>query len=179
MGCTRSTELFTRLDGCFSPLDPPRFLCDEMLQGLGQWLRVAGYDTRLPVPGARDREVLRDARKENRWLLTCDRGLVLHAGAGNHVVLLETEGLEENAREITWRFDLDWLHAPFSRCKRCNARLLTREDWMSPVPIFHCPSCRQDFWQGSHVVHMRQRLHEMNVYRRSNNRNLPPGLSYS
>lgn len=167
MGCTRSAELLNRLDGCFSPLQPPRFVCDEMLQGLGQWLRVAGYDTLLPEPGARDREVLHKAREGNRWLLTCDRGLVLHAGAGNYVILLETEGLDENAREVTWRFDLDWLHAPFSRCKRCNTTLDSRPHLASPAPISHCPQCRQDFWQGSHVARMRQRLHEMNVYRRS------------
>ena len=27
-----------------------KFLCDEMLKGLGRWLRVAGYDTVMPLP---------------------------------------------------------------------------------------------------------------------------------
>jgi hypothetical protein len=41
----------------------PRFLCDEMLHGLGRWLRAAGYDTVIaesgippnPCPRAADR----------------------------------------------------------------------------------------------------------------------------
>jgi len=37
--------------GAFCPLEVPRFIADEMLQGAGQWLRVAGYDTALPVNG--------------------------------------------------------------------------------------------------------------------------------
>jgi hypothetical protein len=29
----------------------PRFLCDEMLRGLGRWLRAAGYDTVIAEVG--------------------------------------------------------------------------------------------------------------------------------
>jgi hypothetical protein len=31
----------------------PRFLCDEMLVGLGRWLRIAGYDTAIAERGRR------------------------------------------------------------------------------------------------------------------------------
>ena len=29
----------------------PRFLCDEMLKGVGRWLRAAGYDTVIAAGG--------------------------------------------------------------------------------------------------------------------------------
>jgi uncharacterized protein with PIN domain len=34
-----------------------RFLCDEMLAGLGRWLRIAGYDAAIAGPGRRDRDL--------------------------------------------------------------------------------------------------------------------------
>ena len=56
--------------------DDVRFLCDEMLVGLGRWLRIAGYDTAIADCGRRDRDLVEHAHAENRVLLTRDRRLV-------------------------------------------------------------------------------------------------------
>jgi Mut7-C RNAse domain len=53
-----------------------RFLCDEMLAGLGRWLRIAGYDTAIADCGRRDRDLVEQAHAEQRILLTRDRRLV-------------------------------------------------------------------------------------------------------
>ena len=52
-----------------------RFLCDEMLHGLGRWLRAAGYDTVIADGGLSDRAVAARCTDEHRVLLTKDRHL--------------------------------------------------------------------------------------------------------
>ena len=56
--------------------DELRFLCDEMLAGLGRWLRIAGYDTAIASGGRRDRDLVKQAHAEQRILLTRDRRVV-------------------------------------------------------------------------------------------------------
>jgi len=129
--------------GILCPLNTPRFVCDEMLRGLGEWLRVAGYDTHMPEEGTEDRDVLAMAAADN-------------------------------IRELTAKLNLDWLHAPFSRCKRCNTPFQKGPIPGSSAPpdagqqgILHCPKCRQTYWKGSHVQRMRKRLEEFNRWRRA------------
>ncbi len=66
-----------------------RFLCDEMLHGLGRWLRAAGYDSRIAEMGAADADLLRQALSEGRLLLSGDRKLLEYRGAGRAVLWLE------------------------------------------------------------------------------------------
>jgi uncharacterized protein with PIN domain len=66
-----------------------RLLCDEMLKGIGRWLRAAGYDTAIAQDGVADEGLLAQARVENRVLLTCDRALAARSAPGA-VVLLDT-----------------------------------------------------------------------------------------
>ncbi|MEQ5834688.1 DUF5615 family PIN-like protein [Marinobacter sp. NFXS9] len=159
------------IEGALCPLETPRFLCDEMLRGFGEWLRVAGYDTTSPTSGTCDRDVLETAIDENRWLITRDRELLLHRNAPQYVLLLESNGMESNFRELTRLLNLDWLHAPFSRCKRCNTPLRP-----GPLPddtpeiddkrVFcHCPGCKHVYWEGSHVRRMRGKLLRFNRWR--------------
>lgn len=145
-----------------------RLLCDEMLKGIGRWLRAAGYDVAIAEDGAHDDDLLAHARAESRLLLTCDRGLAARAGADPAIAVLATESLDEAARELSARFGIDWLHAPFTRCLVDNARLVPAgEDDVAGLPgaaregdgpIMRCPQCRRVFWPGSHVRRMRSRL---------------------
>jgi uncharacterized protein len=52
-----------------------RFLCDEMLRGLGRWLRAAGYDTLIADGGIPDRILAQRCAMEKRVLLTKDQPL--------------------------------------------------------------------------------------------------------
>ncbi|MFC1747188.1 Mut7-C RNAse domain-containing protein [Pseudomonadota bacterium] len=47
-----------------------KFLCDEMLQRVGRWLRVAGYDTLIAVPGTPDRELIALAQQTDCTFIT-------------------------------------------------------------------------------------------------------------
>jgi uncharacterized protein with PIN domain len=145
-----------------------RLLCDEMLKGIGRWLRAAGYDVAIADDGARDDELLAGARAENRLLLSCDRRLAARAGADTAMAVLGSERLDEAACELSLRIGIDWLHAPFTRCLVDNTRLgPTAEEDVSGLPItarpgagpiMRCPRCGRVFWPGSHVRRMRARL---------------------
>jgi uncharacterized protein with PIN domain len=144
-----------------------RLLCDEMLTGIGRWLRAAGYDTAIAPSGASDDDLLAQARAEGRVLLTCDRGLAAQCAPGA-VVLLSREGLDHAAAELRERLQIDWLQAPFSRCLVDNALLegapaavldrLPERTRQGVGPITVCPACGRVYWPGSHVRRMRARL---------------------
>jgi uncharacterized protein with PIN domain len=144
-----------------------RLLCDEMLTGIGRWLRAAGYDTAIAASGASDDDLLAQAHAEGRVLLTCDRGLAAQCTPGA-VVLLSREGLDHAAAELRLRLHIDWLHAPFSRCLVDNAVLedalpamvdrLPERTRRGAGPITVCPACGRVYWPGSHVRRMRARL---------------------
>ncbi|MEE9210479.1 MAG: Mut7-C RNAse domain-containing protein [Kiloniellales bacterium] len=148
--------------------EPLRLLCDEMLRGLGRWLRAAGYNTAIAHAGQADGELLRRAGAEVRVLLTRDRELAARAGLDVGVVALATESLDAGARELGLRLGIDWLFAPFTRCLLDNAVLLpasAQERLGLPFkarglegPINTCPDCARLYWPGSHVCRMRARL---------------------
>ena len=145
-----------------------RLLCDEMLHGIGRWLRAAGYDTLLARSGTTDADLLAFAQAEGRILLTCDRRLGALAGAAPAVVVLGSEALEAAAGELRLRLGIDWLRAPFSRClldhaplRPAQARELARVPETARRegdPVTACPECARVYWPGSHVRRMRARL---------------------
>jgi uncharacterized protein with PIN domain len=148
--------------------DTPKFLVDEMLQRLGRWLRAAGYDTLIARDATPDYYLLRQAIDEGRLLLTCDRKLLEHRRAAEHVILLVCGSLEECVQTLTQRLQLDWQHAPFSRCLVCNTPLLdatpTQIENTPPsvrereLHALYCAHCNQVYWEGSHVSRMRHQL---------------------
>jgi len=166
----------TLIEGSLCSLAPLRFLCDEMLINLAQWLRVAGYDTSLPTPGSPDRQLLDRSRAEQRWLVTADADLLEFACAPSYVLYLAGRDDQARLKELTLRLDLDWCFAPFSRCKTCNTPLHPASNQeihhfhpglpgQDVTEVWACPTCRQLYWEGSHVERMRGRLEAMNAWR--------------
>jgi uncharacterized protein with PIN domain len=145
-----------------------RFLCDEMLTGLGRWLRAAGYDTAIATGGQPDRDLARRCVAEDRILLTRDRHLAEMAGRHARVVLVGGEGVAATARALRRTLGVDWQHAPFSRCLLDNTPLDAappeRATEMPAAareaggPLRLCPACRRLYWPGSHVRRMQARL---------------------
>ena len=76
-----------------SPPQIPAFLCDEMFQRLGRWLRAAGYDVVMAKEGDTDYELLRQAISEGRLLITRDRELARMRRAKDTVVLMQADTL--------------------------------------------------------------------------------------
>ncbi len=143
-----------------------------MLKNLGQWLRVAGYDVLILPDGTADRQLVERAREEGRLLITRDRKINEFKNAGEFVILLDCNELEDCVSDLNRQLDIDWLYNPFGRCKLCNTELVEADRTaIEKVPpearnsltqISFCPSCKQFFWDGSHVKRMRQRLEQWN-----------------
>lgn len=152
-----------------SPLDAEgdlRLLCDEMLAGLGRWLRAAGYDTALAKPSEPDRQLLERCAAEGRVLLTADRELA--ARKSKVRVLLLNGDFDEDAEVLKRELRIDWLKDPFSRCVMDNTPLdpagpeamarVPEEARALDGPFRVCPTCGRVYWPGSHVRRMRERL---------------------
>jgi uncharacterized protein with PIN domain len=150
--------------------ETPRLFCDAMLASLARWLRAAGYDTGLAPVGAMDRAVLDACRMQARMLVTRDRHLAAHAGAGVRTVWLTIDGLDAQAAELATVLHIDWTRAPFTRCLLDNTPLheatpdeLDRVPPRArdlPGPFRACPACGRVYWPGSHVRRMQARLEQ-------------------
>ncbi len=149
-------------------MNEPRFLCDEMLQRLGRWLRAAGYDTAIATAGQDDRELVQQANNENRLLLTRDRHMAQFRNGRGLIMLLKANSLTSEVADISERFAINWLLRPFTRCLECNTPLIpaTSEQRMQ-LPegalnisdiVLYCPRCDKLYWEGSHVRRMRHTL---------------------
>ena len=149
-----------------------KFVCDEMLKKLGQWLRIAGYDVVMLPDGSEDRELIELAVREHRLLLTRDSKLNEYRQAAGVVILLVCNELDECVAQLNEKLPVDWLHKPFSRCKICNTKLVQADaSLLNAMPAaarekvteaFYCSTCKQLFWQGSHVERMQQQLVDWN-----------------
>jgi uncharacterized protein with PIN domain len=150
-----------------SPDAAPRLLLDEMLAALARWLRAAGYDAALARPSAPDRDLIGQARAEDRVLVTRDRTLASEA-RGVQALLLPDASLDDQAAALARALRLDWRLAPFTRCMMDNTPLrpATAEEIAAmpqtsrdrPGPFRACPRCGRLFWPGSHVRRMAERL---------------------
>jgi len=145
-----------------------KLLCDEMLMRLGRWLRAAGYDTAIALSGSTDREIVAQAAREGRLLISCDHRMAEHKRIAGRLILLEMQGLHAQAREVSGRLHIDWMYRPFSRCLVCNT-LLERggDEHFEMVPpesrkaidaVYICSGCGKTYWHGSHVARMRRKL---------------------
>lgn len=145
-----------------------RFLCDEMLQRLGRWLRAAGYDTVIATVGEDDGALVRQAVAEGRWLLTRDREMARQHNGHGRVMRLTENALPKQIAAVTRRFAIDWLSRPFSRCLDCNTPIIpARPEQYAQLPAgalltspqaWYCPHCDKLYWEGSHVRRMRHTL---------------------
>lgn len=145
----------------------PKFVVDTMLGKLARWLRALGCDT-LYLRAVEDRRLLHLARAETRILLTRDARLAREAGSLG--LLVSTERLESQMREVIERLDLSPPeHGLLSRCLECNDLLEERRKeavrGLVPEYVFStqerfvgCPRCGRIYWQGSHADRILARL---------------------
>jgi uncharacterized protein with PIN domain len=139
-----------------------------MLRGLGRWLRAAGYDTVIAEGGLRDHALAAHCGEKDRILLTKDRHFAATVAGTASVVLVPGDGIDKAARALRFVLDLDWQHAPFTRCivdnrplEAAAPYLATRVPERSRVaggPLRVCPECGRLYWPGGHVRRMQQRL---------------------
>lgn len=154
--------------GFFEEGAQPLFLCDVMLARFARYLRAAGYDTELADNQASDRDIVRQANDQGRWLLTLDRRIGEHKAARGRVVMLTHGTLDQQARMLAQCFAMDWTGHAFSRCLLDNALLrpateaecetVPADARRAGEPLLVCPVCRRAYWRGSHYRRMMSRL---------------------
>jgi len=134
-----------------------RFVADVMLGKLARWLRLLGCDVLYDNSGE-DSSLLATALSENRILITHDTELARRAKSNGYLV--ETEGTENQLREIIRRFDIEPVLYG-DRCPECNGTIseVPRESIEGEVPEYtyrthntfrRCENCGRIFWVGSH-----------------------------
>ncbi|MBI2837029.1 MAG: Mut7-C RNAse domain-containing protein [Acidobacteria bacterium] len=153
-----------------------RFLADSMLGRLARWLRFAGVDCGY----VRDRQevpFLERASREDRIILTADRGLASRAGgraggsAGGSAYVVNATFHRDQLKEVMAHFNLRPA-GPLTRCGECNAPLaqLHHAEAYGRVPLrvyesamqfFACPECGRLYWSGSHTEAIARTLSEI------------------
>jgi uncharacterized protein with PIN domain len=146
-----------------------RFMVDAMLGRLARWLRIIGcdaaFDAEIP-----DADLVRRALEEDRVILTRDRALP-EEWRIPRVLIVESESLLDQLRQVTRAYGLDWRSRLFTRCSRCNTELepASHDDVAHRVPerlrreqqhFFRCASCGRVYWSGSHITRMRRVLEQ-------------------
>jgi uncharacterized protein with PIN domain len=145
-----------------------RFIADAMLGTLAKWLRIAGYDT-LFDPDMDDHQLVRQARADDRVLLTRDRELARRRGV--HILFVTDDQLDDQMTQVITEFGLE-PDTAFSRCSICNELLLKMEPdtAQSHVPAYvaqahqtfkYCPACQRVYWRGTHWQRMGDQLARM------------------
>lgn len=141
--------------------EPLCFVLDIHLGRLVRWLRMLGFDARLPRDSS-DANLARLAASEDLVLLTRDRGLLMRAEIRRGYWLRSSDP-KQQLSEVVERYGLLSAAAPFTRCLECNAGLEAIDKRLVSVPepilarheeFRRCPLCRRVFWQGSHYRRM-------------------------
>lgn len=147
---------------------PPRFALDVHLGRLAGYLRLLGFDATYSASDPGDAALVAQSLKEERILLTCDRGLLMRS-AVQLGCLLRSRSPRQQVVELLDRYGLRDQSSPFSRCMACNGELGPTDvetiSRLSP-PLVRlrygldqsryksCPDCGRLFWWGTHSDRM-------------------------
>jgi uncharacterized protein with PIN domain len=145
------------------PLRKPKFVADVHLGRLTKYLRMMGLDV-LYKNNFSDNEIVQLSLKERRAILTRDRG-ILKRNEVTHGYWIRSTKVEEQVKEVIKRFDLQKEIKEFSRCIECNdlLKLIKKELIINQLPrkvaqsqneFYQCPSCKRNFWKGTHYQKM-------------------------
>jgi uncharacterized protein with PIN domain len=147
------------------PTQPePRFIADVHLGRLAAYLRLAGFDVEYRND-YEDRVLVATASREDRTVLTRDVGVLKHAALRRGYFVRDTQPGRQLV-EVLRRYDLVERAAPFTRCVRCNRRLVrvSKQDVLEALPprtrehyheFSRCAACGRVYWPGSHYSRMR------------------------
>ena len=146
---------------------PPAFAADRMVARLARWLRLLGADV-ICDPALGGAALLRVAREQGRIMLTRDKRLK----TAPQVLLVESNYLGEQLRQVLARFPFDTRRYAFTRCSRCNQplRLIPRELVSRRVPPFvyasadrfaECDGCGRLYWDATHTERARRAIESL------------------
>jgi len=135
-----------------------------MLMRLGRWLRLLGQDVANPESNS-DNELLLQAKKESRTIITRDKGLFQACpGADVQCVLIQSSAISDQLLEmadagVPLRLDPQ-------RCTLCNGLLVEIEKL--GMKKWQCQSCQKIYWEGGHWKKMERMLQAIRCQREEN-----------
>lgn len=147
-----------------------KFFADVMVARLVKWLRAIGIDTAWK-DAISDKELVKRAIEENRFVLTLDKKLMEEWRAGN-ILLLKSEDVFEQLCQTVEHFKIRKPDELFTRCLVCNTLLreIKAEEVSGDLPpnirenqaaFLYCPNCDKVFWEGSHTRRMRMKIQNL------------------
>jgi uncharacterized protein with PIN domain len=153
-----------------SPLRNTRFVLDTHLGRLAAYLRMLGFDS-LYRNDYDDPTLADISVREQRILLTCDKGLLMRKQITRGYYVRERQPGQQ-LLEVINRFDLFNALRPFSRCMHCNGIIhpvdkVDIEQHLMPRTkaqyheFWQCQDCQKIYWKGSHYRRMRQLINEL------------------
>ncbi len=165
-----------------------KFLVDAMLIKLGRWLRILGYDCKIPDYNNKyeimDVHLAESALKEGRILLTMDRELSKMAQFSGTKVILIPSNLSHIKKQLKFLFKKSLIDSSIlkniesldksTRCVFCGGKLKlfqkqdfgkveNMKDWVRArhSQVWSCTSCKQIYWKGSHWKKIIEMLQEI------------------
>lgn len=149
-----------------------KLLCDHMLGTLATWLRCFGLDTIYASDEQSDDELMKQAKQNERILLTRDKELIQRAIKQEiPVIPVHSDDLDQQLKIVLSQITFD-TSLSFTRCLQCNTLLETRANdqvkHLIPPKVYDqhthfwfCPHCQQYYWQGTHYHQMQQKIREV------------------
>jgi len=145
---------------------PPRLLLDVRLGTLARRLRLLGVDTAYRNDAADD-ELVEQAGREDRLLLTQDRGL-LRRRTIRRAAYVYGSRTDDQLDDVLDRFRLPL--APYTRCTACGGtvRPVPKADIMGLTEpgtrrtqenFVRCWSCGRVYWRGAHAARLDRLVH--------------------
>lgn len=138
-------------------MDEDIFLADAMLGKLARWIRICGFDTCYADSAMSDSDILDEAAKSGRVVITRDRELFIRSA---HSFLIRSDRSDEQLLEFFRKYSPQPSKF-FTRCTVCNGILdpvihpydgLTVPESVAlrRLNVYVCRSCRKIYWNGTH-----------------------------
>lgn len=132
-----------------------------MLLRLGRWLRLLGQDVANPDKDS-DEEILRQAKREKRTLITRDKRLFSSCyGQGLDGILIQSSLIYDQILEMTKEGIT--LEINPQRCTLCNSPLVEAKN--NDEEVWICPICQKLYWRGGHWKRMEEMLERIRAQR--------------
>ncbi|MFW5893551.1 MAG: Mut7-C RNAse domain-containing protein [Verrucomicrobiota bacterium] len=152
------------------PLPVLRFVADIHLGKLVRRLRLLGYDCAYG-PGFEDEQLAERSAREERVLLTRDRGLLMRRIVV-HGIFVHSDDVRQQLQQVVEKTGIDPARCSLSRCLECNGRLkrVDREQVRELVPTYtyettdiflQCQECGKPYWKGTHWPKLRGFIDEI------------------
>lgn len=156
-------ELTPRRRPQATPTKPARFVLDVHLGTLARRMRLLGIDT-VWRNDTSDDDIIAQAQREDRVILTRDRGLLLRRAARD-AAYVRGNRPDDQLADVLDRFTPAL--APWSRCPACNGLLapIAKADVVEQLrpgtrrsydTFAHCTGCDRIYWHGAHHSRLQQ-----------------------